>query len=171
MYDFIMRLFFIFVFLINFSKPLLAEGGDGSFEVGPNFGLYLPSGLAEIDEVVKNFGVHGAIPLFGKGHLFMQFEFGRGDRSTITGFLVDFRTAVSTADDFTPYFMAGPHLFYARGTDATTGATGNYFRLGFNLGGGFMAKITDKIFFDFMIRLNAAPGTMMYIGSGFNFLL
>lgn len=160
------------ILLFLLSMPVFGAGGsEGHIELGPNFGVFLPSGLPEINEVVKNFGLHGAIPIFGKGHIFTQIEYGRGDRSTMAGILVDFRTPIPSGDDFCPYFMAGPHLFFARGTDETTGATGNYLRLGFNFGGGFLAKIDDKIYFDFMIRLNAAPGTFMYIGAGVNFLL
>jgi hypothetical protein len=181
-----MRIFIIamvHIFLLSF--PLLAAeggggdgggggaaaGGDGKIEIGPNFGVFLPSGLAEVNEVVKNFGIHGAFPVFGKGHILVQYEYGRGGTSTMTGLIVDFRTPAPTGDDFSPYFLLGPHLFFARGTDAITGNTGNYLRLGFNFGGGFFAKINEKIYFDFMLRVNAAPGTFMYIGAGFNFLL
>ncbi|MBN1115008.1 MAG: hypothetical protein JXA66_06675 [Oligoflexia bacterium] len=144
---------------------------EDRFEFGPNFGVFLPSGMPEIDQVLKGFGLHAAFPI-GESYILTQFEYGRGSGATMAGILIDFRTPAPDGD-FSPYFCLGPHFYFSRGADAEENNYQPYnrFSVGFNIGGGFFANINENLKFDFMIRLNGNPGAVIYIGAGLNFYI
>jgi hypothetical protein len=150
-----------------FTTLTHAEG----WKAGPNFGVYLPSGIVEIDQVLKGFGAHLAYGL-EEGELVGQFEFARGTGATLLGLLLSLRLP-KPEGEFSPYVTLGPHIYYSRGSDTADGTPGtpvNKVSLGFNLGGGFFAQVKDNVYFDFLIRISGNPGATMYIGMGFDFL-
>jgi hypothetical protein len=160
------KLIYLLIFMFPFTCSAL--------ELGANLGVYLPASLPEVDQVIKNLGLHVAFPIPNTGDLLIQGEYGGGKDATITGVLIDIRTPTPQGE-FTPYFLLGLHTFCTSGMDyLAEGATGEAiikFRLGINIGGGFMAMIKENVYWDFQIRLNSGPGKIMLIGTGVNFLL